>query len=90
MVVIHLFQGEVEAGVQALKQESPTEMIQARQNVAKKAQFKDQEKQQTVVQDHLGVMGDVGYPEGISQIANLDTEGTHALGLNLWKSPMTE
>jgi hypothetical protein len=90
VVVIHLFQGEVEAGAQALEQESPTEMIQARQNVAKKAQLKDQEKQQTVVQDHLGVMGDVGYPEGISQIANSDTKGTHALGPNLWKSPMTE
>lgn len=34
VVVIHLFQGEVEAGAQALEQESPTEMIQARQNVA--------------------------------------------------------
>ena len=90
VVVIHLFQGEIGAGVQALKQKSHTEMIEARQNIAKKVQLIDQGKHRKAVQDHPGVMEEGGHPQGISQIANSDTEGTHALGPNLWKSPMTE
>jgi hypothetical protein len=34
VIIIHLFQGEIGAGVQALEQENPTELIQARQNIA--------------------------------------------------------
>jgi len=88
--IVHLFQGEIGAGVQALEQENLTELIQAHQNIAKKVQLIDQEKHQTVVLDHLGIMEEVDHPQGTARIASSGTEGAHALGPNRWKRPMTK
>ncbi|KAJ6691209.1 SERINE/ARGININE-RICH SPLICING FACTOR [Salix koriyanagi] len=74
------------ASPQTLK--NPTELIQARQNIAKKAQLIDQEKHQIVVQDHLSIMKEVDHPQGTTQIASSDTEGAHALDPNQWKKSM--
>ena len=62
VIIIHLFQGEIGTGVQALILKNPTELIQAHQNIDKKAQLIDQEKHQTVVQDHLSIMKEVDHP----------------------------